>query len=365
MRIAFYSPMAAHLEPGVARGGDPVVLHSLFAELRSRGHEIEVASRLNVRDLWRGRLPARKLVIEARSVRHRMRQFQPDAWLVWKPSRTYPDVFGWWQQPRRYVLLAAHTWQSQRVPRRWRTFLAWTHRQSLRRADLITAERQPTFERLLARGVERNRLRLLPQAVPVGARIPSQDEARMRLGLAVDEPIALCATRFSELGHREGKTEMILELVSAMRSLATGAKLVVTGDGPGRPYIEGEIEKLGLERRVQLFAAVDNADLRWFYAACDVYAYPHPLDQPWTSILEAQACGRPVVTLRTSSNELTVDEGRSGLLAETRDQFREHLAALTSDRARCERMGRAARRYVAEHHSMIVRASQIEEALSG
>jgi glycosyltransferase involved in cell wall biosynthesis len=365
MRIAVYSPRSTLLEPGIAQGGDPVVLHSLFTELRSRGHEIEVASRLNVRDLWHGRVPARQLLIEARSVRNRMRQFEPEAWLVWKPSRTYPDVFGWWQRPRRYVLLAAHTWQSNRMPNRWRTFLAWMHRQSLRRADVVTAERRPTFERLLKHGVEPSRLRLLPQAVQLRTQLPSQEEARVRLGLNLDQPIALCATRFTELGHREGKTEMILDLVSAVRSIPAQIQLVIAGDGPGRLHVEREVERLGLQSQVRLFDGVENPDLAWFYAACDLYAYPHPLDQPWTSILEAQACGRPVVMLRTSSSELTVDEGRSGLLADSRDEFREYLAAMTSDRSRCAEMGRAGRRYIAERHSISVRASQIEEALGG
>lgn len=363
MRIAFHSPRSTHLRPGLEQGGDPIVLNDLFAELRRRGHEIEIASRLDVRSLWRGDIPVRTLFTEARAVRKRMRDYQPEAWLVWKPSRAHPDLLAWWQRPRRYVLLAAQMHQSKRAPRRWRPFLAWAHRQSLRRADVITAERPPGFERLLRHKVERKRLRLLPQAVPIWTPMPSQKEARQRLGLPAEAPIALCATRFSGTQH-EFKTEMILDLLSVMPSLPLDVLLVLAGDGPGRPRIETEIGRLGLEDRVRLVGPVERTDLKWFFAACDVYAYPHRLDQPWTSVLEAQACGRPVVALRTGSGEITVDHGITGLLADTLGEFGEHLAALTSDRSRCAEMGKAARRYITEFHSIDVRARQIEEFLS-
>ena len=41
----------------------------------------------------------------------------------------------------------------------------------------------------------------------------------------------------------------------------------------------------------------------------------------------------PVVTMRTDSAELTVQDGRTGLLAKDLDEFRAQLASLTADRA--------------------------------
>lgn len=363
MRIAFYSPRSTHLKPGLAQGGDPVFLHNLFDGLRRAGHEVEVVSWLNVHDVWRGRVKARELLGEALSVRRRVRTFRPEAWLVYKPSRTYPDVFGWWQRPRRYVLIGAHTWQSHRIPRRWRALLAWAYRRSLRRADLVTVLLPLTLERLGNYGVDRERLRLLFTAVPIPDDVPSQAEARSRLGLPLEAPIVLCTTRFTDPSGGQGKTEMVLDLLSVVPSLAPETLLVVGGDGPGRPQIELEVERLRLSDRVRLVGEVQREDTKWFFAGCDVYAQPHPLDGPWLSVLEAQACGRAVITMRTRSGELTVDDGRSGLLADSIEGFGEQLAALTSDRQRCAAMGREARRFIADFHSIDVRVRQIEEVL--
>ena len=363
MRIAFYSPRSTHLEHGLEKGGDPIFLHELFAGLQRAGHEVEVVSRLNVHDLWRGRVPARTLLSEALAVRRRVKRFRPDAWLVYKPSRTYPDLFGWWLRPKRYVLLGAHTWQSRRIPRRWRSFLAWAYRRTLQRADFVTVLLPQTLGRLRTYGVEPERARLLFTAVPVPADVPAQDDARRRLGLPGDVPIVLCTTRLTEPGSGQGKTEMVLDLLSVAPSLPADVLIVVGGDGPGRAAIEAEVRRLGLHERVRLVGAVDRAETTWHFAACDLYVQPHPLDGPWLSVLEAQAAGRPVVTMHTRSGELTVDVGGSGLLARTIDEFGEHVRALTSDRERCAAMGRRARQFILDEHSIDVRVRQIEELL--
>jgi glycosyltransferase involved in cell wall biosynthesis len=94
-------------------------------------------------------------------------------------------------------------------------------------------------------------------------------------------------------------------------------------------------------------------------------AYAMALDWPWMVVLEAQACGRPVLTMRTKSGELTVGHGRTRLLAADGDEFRSHLAALVADPRRCDAMGEAARSYIARTHSIEVRLHEIEALLQG
>jgi glycosyltransferase involved in cell wall biosynthesis len=236
MRIAFYSPQTSHLKLGLKRGGDPIFLYDLFAELERRGHQIEVISRLNVRQLLKGEVPARSLFAEALAVRRRVKEFRPHAWLVYNSSPGHPDLFGWWQRPRRYVLLNASMHQSKRMRRRWRPFLTWSHRRALRRADFIAAAQPRSFEHLLQQGVPRERLRLLPPAASLQTPHISQDDARMRLGLPLDVPILLCVSRFTELGSRQQKTEIVLRLLDSLTQAPADAVAVVVGDGPGRPY---------------------------------------------------------------------------------------------------------------------------------
>lgn len=349
-------------------------MHNLLAAFRQRGHDVKILSTVDVRDFWRGRLPAKRLVSEALAIRRESKRFLPDAWFVYCPSMTYPDLFGWWQRPKRYILFAADIGREEGLPKRWRWLYAFAHRRSLRRADAAIVQRPKSVAHLRFAGVAPERIHLIPAPPRTWEELPEREDARRRLGLPRDKPVILCMGRFpAQEKNKAGKTEMVLALLTAFAPLSRDIVLVIVGDdGPGYKQVEDRVAKLelngrvrliGPEERVRLVGSRDNADVKWFYAACDFYAYPHTLDRPWLSVLEAQACGRPVVTMRTQSTETIVDSERTGLLANDLAEFQKHIAALAGDRARCEAMGRAACDYVAKFHSMDVRIRQIEELL--
>lgn len=376
MRIAFYVPRASFLDLD-SPGGDPILVHNLMAALQKRGHDVKVVSDVDVQEVWRGRIPARRLVTEAISIRKEMQRFSPDAWLVYTPSVAYPDLFGWWQRPKRYVLYGADTGKGERLPIHWRWLLGFAHRRSLARADGITVFRPKSAKHLCRAGVAPERIRILPPTSRSWGQLPSREEARRRLGFPQEAPVILSMCRFPrpKVPRRQGKTEMALDLLAALVQLPQDIILVIVGDeGAGRKMVEEEIVRLKLEKRVRLIrpeervrliGSTGNEDVKWFYAACDFYAYPHVLDRPWLSVMEAQTCGRPVVTMRTESSELIVDAGRTGLLANDLEEFRVHLTTLANDRAHCESMGQAAREYIAKYHSMENQVKQIEELLLG
>jgi glycosyltransferase involved in cell wall biosynthesis len=365
LRIALHVPRPDFLQPGFS--GDHFILPAIRSGLTERGHEIEVVSYLDAREVGRGRIPARRILSEAVRVRKRMRRFRPDAWLVYTPSVTYPDLFGWWQQPRRYVLYAADKGRPERLPRRLRPFFSAAHRRSLLRADAVGVYRPRSAARLESLGVAPDRIVVLPPMVAMPIAEIAREEARRSLDLPLDVPVVVCVSRFTgpKGDGRPGKTEGVLQLVRSMPEVPQDALCVIVGDGQGRPEIEAERARLGLGERVRLTGAVPNHDIHTYYAASDVFAYPYDLDRPWLAGLEAQASGRPVVTMRTGSAEATVDDGRSGLLAANGDEFRALLSELLGNRERCEAMGRAAREYVARHHSLEVRVRQLESLLDG
>lgn len=363
MRIALHAPRPHFLQPGFS--GDHFILPGIRSGLTDKGHELEVVSYLDARDAGRGDVPARRIAREAVRVRNRMSRFRPDAWLVYGPSVTYPDLFGWWQRPRRYVLFGADEGRPGRLPRRLRPFFSAAHRRSLLAADAVGVLRPRSARRLEKMGVAPDRIRVLPPMVPMPAANMAREEARRSLELPLDVPVVVCVSRFSprRKDGRPGKTQGVLELVRSMAEVPPETVCVIVGDGEGRAQVEAERARLGLVERVRLAGAVPNGDVHRYYAASDVFAYPYDLDRPWLSALEAQASGRPVVTMRTGSAETTVDDGRTGLLAADVHEFRTRLAELLRNRERCEAMGQAAREYVMSHHSLEVRVRQLESML--
>jgi glycosyltransferase involved in cell wall biosynthesis len=345
---------------------------NLLEALRKRGHRVRIVSRVDVRDFWRGRLPARRLIAEAALVRGDMKRFLPDAWLVYAPRVQYPDLLGWWQRPGKYVLLgceASSRRSVQVLPRPWRDLFTFAHRQSLQRADKIVAVRPGVARNLRSWGVPDERACFLPLAIKAWTRVPCREEARRVLGLPPETPILLCVSRLAVRSGKDdlvpSKTEAILDLLRAFRALPSNVLLLLVGEGPGRRQIEQEAARLKLDGRVRFAGTVEHSDINWFYAACDFFAFPEKAEgnAPYQALLEAQVCGRPVVTMQTDLTQLTVEAGRTGLLARDLNELPAHLLALVQDRNRCAEMGRAAAAFVTRCFSIEARARQIEELL--
>lgn len=359
MRIAFYAPRASFLGPNVV--GETTHISNLFAALRRRGHAVDVVSDVNVRDFWRGRRPPWGIVREALAIRRRVRRFRPDAWLVFGANETYPDLFGWWQVGTPYVLLAIDPWSSRRMPRRWQVPFELAFRASLKRARKVGAHRPRCGDRLRSMGIADDKLELFLPAIAIPESVPDQSDARRRLRLPQAGAVVLCISRLPE-GKERHKTDAVIDLVSVADHLPADAMLVVVGGGDGRQRVLDAVANLSRRERVRVDGFAD--DTAPYYAACDLFANPVAVDRPWVTVIEAQAFGRPVVVMRSTSAEATVQDGRTGLLADDRAEFREHVVSLAADGERSRSMGRAAREYAASSHSIDRQVAEIETWLA-
>jgi UDP-glucose:(heptosyl)LPS alpha-1,3-glucosyltransferase len=78
-----------------------------------------------------------------------------------------------------------------------------------------------------------------------------------------------------------------------------------------------ELERLGLGGRVR-FVGPSN-DVARYYAAADVFSLPTQYEAWGLVIVEALACGLPVLTSRNAGAAVAVEEGRNGLLLKNPD----------------------------------------------
>ncbi len=125
-------------------------------------------------------------------------------------------------------------------------------------------------------------------------------------------------------------------LIDAIRRLP-GASLVVGGDGDLRKHYESHVAELGVADRVHFVGDIPDELLPEYYRAADVVALPS-VDRTEAFglvLLEAMACGTPVVASRLPGVRTLVDEGRTGYLVEPGD-----AADLADKIARCARDSR-------------------------
>jgi len=119
----------------------------------------------------------------------------------------------------------------------------------------------------------------------------------------------------------------ILEAFSGIQSEIRDARLLVVGDGPLRGEIHATSERMTL-RNVEFFGRVEHSRMPEFYAEADVYLNSPYVDNMPNSILEAYACGLPVVSSNAGGIPYIVRDGESGLLVPPRDPSALARAAL-------------------------------------
>jgi glycosyltransferase involved in cell wall biosynthesis len=85
------------------------------------------------------------------------------------------------------------------------------------------------------------------------------------------------------------------ELVRALRAVDAPWSLEVAGDGPARRGAERLAEELGIGERIHFHGALDRPALAELLRGCDLFALPSEAETQGVVLIEAMACGLPVV----------------------------------------------------------------------
>jgi glycosyltransferase involved in cell wall biosynthesis len=150
-----------------------------------------------------------------------------------------------------------------------------------------------------------------------------------------DSPVLGCVARLA------APKDLVTLLAAMARPGLERVRLTVVGDGPDRPEIEAERDRLGLQDRVEMLG--ERSDVPEQLARCDAFVLPTRWEGLPYSILEAMASGLPVVASRVGGIPEEVVDGHTGLLVERQDPdaLAEALRRLCADGAATRAMGAA------------------------
>ncbi len=160
--------------------------------------------------------------------------------------------------------------------------------------------------------------------------------SKQRLGFGENSKIVLFVSHPSGPGinKRKGLDILSQAFVSKIVPQFPEAMLVIAGESavPNHPAIRG----VGM---------ISQEQLPFYYSAADVLACPSRADNLPYTILEAMACGIPVVGARVGGIPEQIEEGVTGFLVpkENPDALSEALLRLLRDPEASLRMGRAGR----------------------
>jgi teichuronic acid biosynthesis glycosyltransferase TuaC len=132
------------------------------------------------------------------------------------------------------------------------------------------------------------------------------DSARQRLGIAADAKVLISVGSLVELKgfHR------ILPVLPHLRKRFPGLRYLVVGGGTTQGDMSGTLRamttELGLEDCVVFCGPQVPEQLKWYYSASDLFVSATSYEGWANVLLEAMACGLPVVTTKVGGNPQVV-----------------------------------------------------------
>jgi glycosyltransferase involved in cell wall biosynthesis len=182
---------------------------------------------------------------------------------------------------------------------------------------------------------------------------------RSELGIAADAPVVgILAALRPEKNH-----ELFLHGAAAIRQTLPAAQFIIVGDGPKRNELQTLAKNLKLADAVHFVGS--RSDVPALLAACNVVALTSHNEASPVSILEALACGVPVVASNVGSVRETVVEGVTGRLFAPGDEgaFVGATVELLQNRQEARRLGEEGRRRVEARWSLEAMVRGYEELI--
>jgi glycosyltransferase involved in cell wall biosynthesis len=246
------------------------------------------------------------------------------------------------------------------APWQWTERLLW--RLSVR---IVSNSKAAADEAVSLLGVPRSRLVVIPNGVDLERFHPGLDwrEPRAAFGLTPSDLVFGMVARYSPVKDHE----TLLTAVAQMKNSGywpAFARVILAGGttfADARKEVDQRIRESGLEEIVRPMGAM--ADVERAYAALDWLILPSRYEGFPNSVLEAMACGKPVILSDAANAERIVADGQCGWEFPAGDALalieRMRRAIATPPEQRVA-MGRAARSLVEGRYSARLTARKYE-----
>ena len=214
------------------------------------------------------------------------------------------------------------------------------------RCDATVAISRQMAEDLAARGV--GDVRWVPLGVDLERFRPRDDGAtvRARYGAGPDDLLMVYAGRLDT----EKQPDLVVDAFLRLPADFPG-RLVLAGEGSLR---EPLAERTRDDDRVHVIPFIrDRDELAALLGSADLYVSGMPHETFGLSVVEAQACGLPVLGVRAGAMVERVTDEETGVLVPPGDDaaMARAMVELEADRDRLAAMGRASRRHVEDEFS--------------
>ncbi len=214
------------------------------------------------------------------------------------------------------------------------------------RADVITVPSRAIKKHLKKCGVEKEII-VLPTGIDVNFFKPKgKRESKLVLWVG-------------RLG-KEKNLDILLKAFALVQNSVPASKLIIVGDGPERKNLEVLAKKLSLN--IEFTGYISREELPKFYSRATVLVSPSTTETQGLTVLEAFACGCPVVVANALGFKDFVLDGKNGFFSKPKNKkdLAEKIIKMLKNKKLRERLSRNARK-TAEEYSISNQARKLED----
>jgi glycosyltransferase involved in cell wall biosynthesis len=211
----------------------------------------------------------------------------------------------------------------------------WATKYVLRRADAFTSDCDATRRKAVQYGMDPARTTVFPWGVDLDHFSPS----------TVHRP----SSGFTLFCNRSWEPRYGVDVLAKAFVTVAGRRsdvdLLLLGGGSQGQAIQQILERGGVLDRVTFAGQVSQSDLPRYYQMADLYVSPSHVDGSSVSLMEALACGLPVLVSDIPANKEWVTDGADGWLFPDgdADALAAKILAAIENRKTLPKIGRAAR----------------------
>jgi glycosyltransferase involved in cell wall biosynthesis len=241
--------------------------------------------------------------------------------------------------PRRPILFTEHGRHQPDYPRPKRMM---ANRLLLSRRDRVVGVGASVRQALITNeGIPARRVGVLYNGIDVDAFSATVDRAaaRRELGARPGEFVLLQVARLDYLKDHATAVRTLARVVAQVPQ----ARLVLVGDGPEQPAVEGQVRALKLDDKVRFLGL--RKDVSRLLHGADAFLLTSVSEGIPLTVIEAMAAGLPVVATDVGGLREVVDDGATGFLAPAKDDagLAAHALRLAADADLRRRLGEAGR----------------------
>ncbi len=187
-------------------------------------------------------------------------------------------------------------------------------------------------------------------------------------GNAVDGASVLYVGRLEQSSRWKG-VRHLLDAVPAVARSISPLRVDIVGDGDDRPLLEAQSRAQGIDGLVHFHGSLQGDALIDRYRKAGVVVLPSTTSAESFPlvVLEAAACGRPVVASRVGSVPDAVRDGETGFLVAPADPeaLAERIVTVLEDHDLAASLGRAGAERIRNGFSWDARVDETREVLEG